>query len=114
MCSDEFFAFYVSDNKRFCFEMLDWVLQESGVLRVNKVWHQKAGTQDEDLTSVPENYFIEDVIDYKLSIDQKVNGKWVPFQARDMQLDFVMLEPYLRNDLKMVEPGVFVTTFRTP
>ena len=44
MCSDEFFAWYQSDNNRFCEEMLDWVLQESGVLRVKSIKHQKEGT----------------------------------------------------------------------
>lgn len=114
MCSDEFFAFYISDNKRFCFELLDWALQETGVLRVDKVWHEKAGTPQGEETTLRENYFIEDIIDYKLSLSVKKQGKWVPFKASDLQMDFVMLDPYLRNDLVMSEPGVFGTVFRTP
>lgn len=31
-----------------------------------------------------------------------------------MQLDFTMLEPYIRSDLQNTEPGTFYTKFRTP
>jgi len=65
MCSDEYFAWYKSDNQRFCEEMIDWVMQESGVLRINSIKHQKEGTVNNDGVN-PENYFIEDRIEYFL------------------------------------------------
>ena len=43
-------------------------MQESGVLRVNSIKHQKEGTVNTDGVN-PENYFIEDRIEYFLSVD---------------------------------------------
>lgn len=116
MCSDEVFAQFDNDNKQFCEELLDWVMQESGVLRVNSVKHQKEGSGlalSENYLA-PENYFIEDKIEYFLSISQKNHGVWSDFEARDIQMAFTMLDPYARFTLEQVRPGVFYTKFRTP
>lgn len=114
MCSDEFFATFKSDNRRFCEEMIDWTMQESGVLRVSNIRHQKKGTENSDGVN-PENYFIEDRIEYFVTIDQKTNGQWVPYSADDLQLEFVMLEPYIRMGLsKSAENGTYTAKFRTP
>lgn len=114
MCSDEYFAWFTSkDNRKFCQEMIDWTLQESGVLRVSEIRHQKEGTVNQDGKN-PENYFIEDRIEYFARIEQKTKGQWAPFNANDMQLDFVMLEPYIRLGLENIEEGLFYAKFRTP
>jgi len=75
MCSDEYFAWFAghTDNRRFCEEMLDWVMGESGVLRVTNIRHQKEGTVNTDGKN-PENYFIEDKIEYFATIEQKTKG----------------------------------------
>ena len=41
MCSDEFFATFNgrSTNRNFCEELIDWSMQESGVLRVKDIQH---------------------------------------------------------------------------
>ena len=44
VCSDEFLATEGLENQKFCEETLDWVLQESGVLRTRDIRHQKQGT----------------------------------------------------------------------
>lgn len=49
------------DNKKFCEETLDWVMQESGVLRTKDIKHSKQGTTP-IIGQNPENYFIEDRI----------------------------------------------------
>jgi oligosaccharyltransferase complex subunit beta len=72
MCSDEVFSWHASDNQRFCEEMLDWVMQESGVLRVTDIKHQKEGTEHSGVN--PENYFIEDKIEYFATFEQKTKG----------------------------------------
>lgn len=73
MCSDEFITKFKTDNKLFCQELLDWVMQESGVLRVSDIRHQKQGTVNQgDLN--PENYYIEDKIEYFVTIEQKTKG----------------------------------------
>jgi hypothetical protein len=69
MCSDEFFATFngSATNRNFCEELLDWTMQASGVLRVSDIIHQKEGTVSQGVN--PENYFIEDKIEYFVTID---------------------------------------------
>lgn len=64
---------------------------------MSNINHRKQGTQTQGVN--PENYFIEDVIEYFVTIEQKVRGQWQPFSAKDVQLEFVMLEPYIRTTL---------------
>jgi hypothetical protein len=67
VCSDELLATESLDNKKFCEETFDWVMQESGVLRTRNIHHQKQGTTPSGEN--PENYYIEDKIEYFVSID---------------------------------------------
>ena len=83
VCSDEFLATEGLENQKFCEETLDWVLQESGLLRTRDIKHQKQGTTP-NLGQNPENYFIEDRIEYFVSIDQKTKGKWHPYISNDL------------------------------
>lgn len=86
-------------------------MQESGVLQVKSILHQKEGTTG---NNNPENYYIEDRIEYYLSVEQKFKGIWHPYICDDMQLEFVMLEPYIRLNLKSDNKGTFSAQFRTP
>ena len=114
MCSDEFLAVFGPSNRRFCEEMFDWVMQESGVLRVNEIRHHKEGSELDRDSANPENYFIEDRIEYFVTIDQKTKGAWSPLVKDDLQLEFVMLEPYIRQALPHQANGTYSTVFRTP
>ena len=51
-----------------------------------------------------------------MSIDQKHKGEWKAYQADDLQLTFVMLDPYIRTGLTAVpqSKGTYTTKFRTP
>jgi oligosaccharyltransferase complex subunit beta len=42
-----------------------------------------------------------------------VKGKWVPFQAKDVQLEFVRIDPFVRLSLN-VSKGVFQALFKLP
>jgi len=43
-----------------------------------------------------------------------VAGKFVPFKANDVQLEYRMLDPYVRSTLKGDDKGTFSTTFTLP
>jgi hypothetical protein len=68
MCADEFLASFAgrSSNHRFCEELIDWAMQESGVLMTRDIKHRKVGTDNQGVN--PENYFIEDTIEYFVTI----------------------------------------------
>jgi len=41
VCADELISTDGLDNLKFCEEVIDWVMQESGVLRTRDIRHQK-------------------------------------------------------------------------
>lgn len=59
---------------------------------------------------------------YTILLDQEVsvqielfkNGQWQPFQAQDIQLEFQMLDPYVRTTLKPSPSGNFTTVIVAP
>ncbi len=36
---------------------------------------------------------------YAVTVEEFVNGQWVPFQGKDVQLEFVRLDPFVRTTL---------------
>ena len=85
---------------RFCKQLANWVFQESGVLRASNLRHNKKGEAcSQDKLSLeecpnPENYKIEDHVEFYIELEQKTDGEWRPYIADDIQLQFIMLEPY--------------------
>lgn len=40
---------------------------------------------------------------YTIDIAEYKDGQWVPFKANDIQLEVIMLDPYIRTTLKQVQ-----------
>ncbi|KAI6230508.1 Dolichyl-diphosphooligosaccharide--protein glycosyltransferase 48 kDa subunit [Aphelenchoides fujianensis] len=85
-----------------------WVLKETGVLRVTGVRHHKKGQ-----TTPPREYTITDDVHYEIGIEELRDGKWVPFAGRDVQLEFVRIDPFVRTTLKNSN-GKLSADFRIP
>lgn len=68
-----------SSNYVLCTEMVEWNLQERGVIRVDNIKHNKVG--DERGGANPENYKREVDIEYFIDIHEKKDGKWIPYVA---------------------------------
>ena len=101
------------------------MFQESGVLRASNLRHNKKGEACERGTSVeecpnPENYKIEDNIEFYIDLEQKVEGEWRPYIADDIQLQFIMLDPYYSvmlsrdTDLSTDAKSTYTYKFRVP
>jgi len=73
-----------SPNFVLCTEMVEWNLQERGVLRANNVRHNKVGDKPDALNN-PENYKRQVDIEYYIDLYTKQNGEWVPYVADDVQ-----------------------------
>lgn len=73
-----------SSNYILCTEMVEWNLQERGVLRASNVRHMKQGEQWDPSMPNPENYKRMVDIEYLVDIHEKKNGEWVPFVADDV------------------------------
>ena len=72
-----------SSNYVLCTEMVEWNLQERGVLRASNVKHNKLG--DTWNGANPENYKREVDIEYFIDIEERRNGQWIPYVGDDVQ-----------------------------
>lgn len=86
-----------------------WVFGEVGRLRVISVNHHKAGE-----TETPQSYTIKDDVVYTIVIEELNAGKWQPFVANDIQLEFVRIDPFVRTKLKNVGSGKYQAAFQIP
>ncbi|MGH0132433.1 UNVERIFIED_CONTAM: hypothetical protein FKN15_049821 [Acipenser sinensis] len=85
-----------------------WVFKEEGVLRVGAVSHHPVGE-----TTPPSAYTITDLVEYSIVIEKLSEGKWVPFDGDDIQLEFVRIDPFVRTYLKK-KGGKYSVQFKLP
>jgi len=106
--SDRFFT-SGSDNQYFSNELSKWVFKERGLLRAGNATHHRV-----DETEPPLMYRIKDEITYSVLIEEYNGLEWVPFHSENVQLEFTMLDPYVRLPLKADKAGRFSVTFIVP
>mmetsp|Transcript_13567 Transcript_13567/g.39116 ORF Transcript_13567/g.39116 Transcript_13567/m.39116 type:complete len:179 (+) Transcript_13567:994-1530(+) len=110
MFSDEFFLLSNVSNSQFCGQLAAWTCHQTGVLRSINLRHHK---YDEE--SAPYMYRIMDNITFSIDIQEIKQGKWVAYMGDDVQVEFVMLDPYLRLFLdNKASSGTFTTNFKAP
>jgi oligosaccharyltransferase complex subunit beta len=97
-----------SGNEYVVESLMAWVLQQRGVLRLNYFHHHKEG---ENSTAV---YRIRDNLELEMSVDELVDGTYIPFAAKDVQLEFTMLDPHIRTTLKNDGSGKLTAKFMVP
>lgn len=96
-------------NKAFASAVTDWALKRNGDLRFGTVKHNKVGEAPSDAA-----YRITDDAEYSITIEEMQNGKWAPFQAKDVQMEFVRIDPFVRAFLVPDAAGVFKVAFKVP
>lgn len=97
-----------SGNEALATALSKWVFKEEGVLRVGRVEHHLAGaSQSPDYYTV-----LEDVV-FSIEVEQLKNGKWVSYDATDLQLEFVRIDPFVRTSLRK-EGNKYVARFVVP
>merc|ERR1719450_101197 len=89
-------------------QITKWALREAGVIRVTEVKHHKVGEKE---TS---EYTIKDDLEYHIVVEELVEGKWKPFQATDLQMEFVRIDPFVRATLQPSATGRFSVSFKVP
>lgn len=104
----------VSGNRDVSEAFTRWVFGEVGRLRVASVRHHKAAE-----TEAPAAYTITDPAVYTIVIEElgqrnSRGQQWRPFQATDVQLEFVRIDPFVRTTLKPVGAGAYEARFNIP
>ncbi|XP_062505459.1 dolichyl-diphosphooligosaccharide--protein glycosyltransferase 48 kDa subunit-like [Corticium candelabrum] len=96
-------------NEELVMSLSQWVFKKQGVLRYSGVMHHKQGSSDP-----PVAYTVADDVEYTINIEEMVNAKWVPFQAKDVQMEFVRIDPFVRLNLNVSKDGRFQALFKLP
>ncbi|KAL3159401.1 hypothetical protein ABBQ38_009831 [Trebouxia sp. C0009 RCD-2024] len=96
-------------NEAFCTEVSKWCFHERGVLLLSNMTHHLLG-QQEQLSW----YRVRDEIDFSVNIQERVDGRWQPFKAKDVQVEFTMLDPHVRATLQPDNKGLFSTRMKVP
>jgi len=98
-----------SGNEVFTSKLAQWVFQERGILRVTNIKHHRVGE-----TTPPETYTIKEDIIYSAQIEEWNGKKWIPYVSKNVYLEFQMLDPYVRTELKANENGIYTSQFKLP
>ncbi|KAF9167686.1 hypothetical protein DFQ26_003650 [Actinomortierella ambigua] len=102
-------------NRAFVAELTKWTFQEKGVVEVRNVHHHKVG---EDLA--PAHYRIKENMTYTIEMSVFHDDEWHPLIADDVQLELIMLDPYIRKTLDRIDGGegstlgIYTTTVQLP
>lgn len=135
--SNNYFGLSSAGNRLFSQAISQWAFRESGVLRYRDIVHHKSdGTPPDvilhekpnrpDLPSTlypdPEIarnalvYRIKDEIVFSVTIEELKDDLWVPFcKENDMQLEFVMLDAYVRKNMTCnPQTGRYSVQFTVP
>lgn len=97
-----------SGNQALATALSQWVFKEKGVLRAQNVRHHPKGQR-----TPPEAYTVMDDVVYSIQVEILKDGQWVPFDATDLQLEFVRIDPFVRT--KLVKKGQkYEAEFKVP
>ncbi|WOO80500.1 Dolichyl-diphosphooligosaccharide--protein glycosyltransferase subunit [Vanrija pseudolonga] len=100
-------------NRAFVDDLTKWIFQETGVVRVVNTTHHRQGE-----TEPRDQYRKKDTVTYNITLTQHstaANGssQWVPFSTKDLQLEFTMLDPFIRTALVEKSSSASDTTYST-
>lgn len=115
--SDKAYNQSSNQNKLLADQLTSWVFKDKGVLRFNAVTHNKINADDKtnvmQQQSNDQGYTIMDDIIYTVQIEIYENGKWSPYKADDVQLEFVRIDPFVRKTMEIVDDK-YVAKFKVP
>ncbi|XP_076651862.1 dolichyl-diphosphooligosaccharide--protein glycosyltransferase non-catalytic subunit Ost48 [Halictus rubicundus] len=98
-----------SGNEAVATAIARWVFKENGVIRVASVHHHRAGEN-----APPAAYTIMDDVVYSIDVQKLSGDKWIPYEANDLQLEFVRIDPFVRMTMKPVGNGRYEARFKIP
>ena len=96
-------------NAGFASESLAWVFQQKSVLKSSKIRHRVLGGEDQ-----PSTYRIKDEVEVSIDIEECNGSTCAPYDGADVQIELVMLDPYIRKTLTNVGNGTFTAQMKVP
>ncbi|KIZ07826.1 oligosaccharyltransferase complex subunit beta [Monoraphidium neglectum] len=99
-----------SGNRAFALAATLWAFQQRGVLEASAPRHRNVVTGEEG----PSPYRVKDEVQFEIDIFEVEGGERRPFKSDDVQVSFVMLDPYIRQPLQHAGDGKFSLRFTVP
>ncbi|GAB4821924.1 hypothetical protein N2152v2_008970 [Parachlorella kessleri] len=96
-------------NAAFCSGIAKWTFHERGVLHAHNLRHRVVGGPLR-----PEQYRVSDDVEFSVDIFLCEEGSCVPYKAKDVQVELVMLDPYIRTTLQHDDKGTFSKQVKVP
>ncbi|EFA76557.1 dolichyl-diphosphooligosaccharide-protein glycotransferase [Heterostelium album PN500] len=105
--SDNFFNAKVngnqpSGNQKFVENLVSWTFQERGILRTSNLQISKGNDTNPTLFTVKDDI-----------VEEFTGGKWVPY-VDQLELEIIMLDPYIRTFIKGDKNGVYSADLKLP
>merc|ERR1711887_216067 len=97
-----------SGNQQLAKALSLWCFKQSGVLRVESISHHRKGE-----VGTPNFYTIKEDAVYTIVVKELVNGEWVAFDGKDMQMEFVRIDPFVRVTMEN-KAGHMIAKFKVP
>lgn len=97
-------------NAEFATQVARWTFQQRGVLQATNLRHKliaEGGVQQGV-------YRVNDRVLFELDVMLKDGDKLVPYKGEDMQVELVMLDPYVRQALIPNDKGTFSADIHVP
>lgn len=107
-------------NKHLTIEIIKWLLKEKSLLRYSDVKHRKLNLDNNpETTDIAtqthfEGYTIMDEIEYNIKIEIFQDKQWKPYDGDDVQLEFVRIDPFVRQTMQRQANGVYISKFKVP
>lgn len=101
----------LAGNRQFAQDFTEWIFQERGVLRSFDLRHSLANESFSDVS--PAMYRVKNNIAFEISLQKYEDGQWSPYFANDVQLELIMLDPYVRTRLDVVSATATAAVYRT-
>jgi oligosaccharyltransferase complex subunit beta len=110
MLSNKFFS-AAAGNAKIAADVLQWTFRQKSVLRASPLRHRIIETNEVS----PSIYRINDIVEVAVDIAECTENVCKPFQGKDVQVEFTMLDPHVRTTLKSSSGnGTFSAVVKVP
>lgn len=98
-------------NALFARDVTQWLFHEKAVIRAFDLAHAQANSSFQ--TPLPSTYRIKEDVTFEIKMQKWQDDRWVPFIAKDVQLELIMLDPYIRTTLDVAGTSATAARYST-